>query len=278
MTNEIKILDGEIQTTTDLNQFKKLKGNRNTAEARISKIERSVKKVGWIMPAIIVNENMEVIDGQGRLEVAKRNGLPISYKVIEGIGIEECITMNIDQTNWSIEDFCRSYEEQGSEDYARFNRILDAFNFPFSVVVTAITGQTTTASSQIKEGRLKCSKEQAELADKALSWLEQFRHCAGESTTTTATEGGSSLYKALLFVFTSVDGCDLNRVVDQVSNYEFSSGETLPTVRLALKFIERRYNARLSAHKKVYFEHEYTKMLAEKLPWYEAKWGWKVYE
>lgn len=274
MTNEIKILDGEIQTTTDLNQFKKLKGNRRAREARINKIERSAKKMGWVIPTIIVNENMEVIDGQGRLEVARRNNLPISYKVIEGIGIEECITMNMDQTNWTIEDFCESYEEQGSEDYMRFNRIRKAFDFSISVIVTAVTGTISTNNPIIKEGRLKCSKEQEELANETLTWLGQFKNCAGKSTTT-LSEGGASLYKALIFIYTSIDGCDLSRVVDQVSNYEFSSGETLSNIHDALKFIESRYNARLSAHKRVYFEHEYIKLTAEDLPWYEAKWGWK---
>lgn len=271
----IKILDGATQRTTDLSIFKKLRGNRDVKEERIAKIENSMRESGWITPTIIVNEKMEVIDGQGRLEVAKRNNLPIEYKVISGIGIDECRRMNIDQTNWAILDYCKSYADQGSEDYRRFVDICNAFaDFPFSIVSCAVTGNSSTSNANLKHGKLICTKEQEQLAKEVLVWLREFNDGLSDAPIGVRTK----LYAGLIFAYTSVDEADKDRILSTISAYSFSPTETLASIHEALKFIERQYNNRLSAKNKVYFEHEYMLVQAKKNPWYEAKWGWHVYE
>lgn len=274
---DITIKRGAVSETSDLSIFKQLNGNREVDERRVRKIADAAKRVGWMMPTVVVNEKMEVIDGQGRIEVARRYGLPVFYQVIEGIGADECIAMNLEQTNWTMRDFCKSWEERGNEDYKRFNRIVDAYDFPFSVVACAATGLASVPSESIKGGRLKCSQEQAELASAGLTWLEMFK--ASLSNTNSAAVG-AKFYMALLFIFTSMQDkdVDLDRVVDRVCSYQFSERNSFGNVHAALAFIEERYNARLSAKSRIYFAHEYKKLMAENLPWYEAKWGWKVTE
>lgn len=270
----IRVMDGTVRVATDLNIFKKLKGNRDVSEERVAKIENSAREIGWITPTIIVNEKMEIIDGQGRFEVARRNGLPLYYKTIPGIGVAECIEMNIDQVNWTLEDYCKSYEAQGSDNYARFNRIRAAFpDFAFSVITCAATGSASANNANIKRGKLICSKEQEDLARETLSWLENFKDALkgipGEST---------QLYKALIFIYTSIENCDKERLIGVLTNYDFTVNDTFSKINQALKFIEKRYNNRLQATNKIYFEHEYVLVQAAKNPWYEAKWGWRVFD
>ena len=38
--------------------------------------------MGFIKNPIVVNEKMEIIDGQGRFEVCKEKGLPIYYNIV----------------------------------------------------------------------------------------------------------------------------------------------------------------------------------------------------
>lgn len=66
----------KVYVTDKYSIFRRLSGNRDVKEARVKKIMRSIEKVGYIPNPIIVNENMEVVDGQGRLEAVKRLGLP----------------------------------------------------------------------------------------------------------------------------------------------------------------------------------------------------------
>lgn len=94
-----------ILQTMDYSKFKKLKGNRNVDPVRVQRIIQSIKKVGYITSPLIVNEDLEVIDGQGRLEALRILGLPVEYIVHENIGIDECISMNINQINWVDRDY-----------------------------------------------------------------------------------------------------------------------------------------------------------------------------
>ena len=274
MEETIKVLSGERFETTDMSIFKHLEANREVADQRREKIEKSVKKIGWIIPEIIVNENMEIIDGQGRVEVAKRYGFPVRYQMIPGIGADECISMNLDQTNWKMQDFCKSWEKRGNENYARLNSLVESFKgYSLSVIVCAITGLTSMPSNPIKEGRLLCSEEQMKVATKALNWLNRFDKVFADMTNQT----GSRFQMALLFIYTMGD-VDLSRVEERMLSHPFSRNDSFSNIHTTLQAIERIYNYRLSPQKKIYFDTEYQRALSCKNGWYEAKWGWKIAE
>lgn len=57
-----------VYRTNNYDQFKRLVGNREVNPKRVKTIKKSVEEIGYIPNPIIVNENMEVIDGQGRLQ------------------------------------------------------------------------------------------------------------------------------------------------------------------------------------------------------------------
>ena len=111
MANEII---GKVFATMNYDQFKYLDGNRSVKDGRVNKILNSIDEVGYIPAPIIVNEKMEIIDGQGRLEACRRRKIPISYLVIKGIGINECTAMNINQSNWTINDYIERYKDDQS--------------------------------------------------------------------------------------------------------------------------------------------------------------------
>ena len=73
MNNEKTTL---VRQTNNYMKFQILKGNRNVSQSRVNKIIASINRVGYITNPIIVNEHMEVIDGQGRLEALKTLQLP----------------------------------------------------------------------------------------------------------------------------------------------------------------------------------------------------------
>lgn len=88
-----------VYVTKDYSIFKRLVGNRDIPESRISKIVESIQTIGWVHNPIIVNEKMEVIDGQGRLTALQRLKMPIEYIIAEGAGNKECIYMNMNMVN-----------------------------------------------------------------------------------------------------------------------------------------------------------------------------------
>ena len=60
----------KIHKTYDYDQFADLDGNRDLNQANLNKIIESMRKKYYSIP-IIVNKNMQVIDGQHRREACR---------------------------------------------------------------------------------------------------------------------------------------------------------------------------------------------------------------
>ena len=65
---------------------------------------------------ILVNEKMQVIDGQHRLISAIKNKTFIYYIIAKGYDLEEVKALNMQQKNWSTDDFLYSYANMGIPD------------------------------------------------------------------------------------------------------------------------------------------------------------------
>ena len=94
-----------ITITDEYDAFQRLEGNRKVLQERVNLIKQSIGQVGYVSNPIIVNEKMEVIDGQGRLEALKQLHLPVEYRVIEGLTVRECQAINRKTKGWTITDF-----------------------------------------------------------------------------------------------------------------------------------------------------------------------------
>lgn len=110
------------QSTKDYNKFKFLMDNRDTARAHINRLKEAIRHNPSILEVqpLLVNEKMEVIDGQHRLLAASELGLPVSYNVVRGLDIGTAREMNILQRKWGIEDYARSYAKAGNVHYKAF--------------------------------------------------------------------------------------------------------------------------------------------------------------
>lgn len=117
---------GEVMKTYDLSIFKQLPGNRPPNLLHIKRLKQSMIDHGVLMCPIIVNENMEVIDGQHRLIAAQGlDGVPIYYIKADSYRLEQVHTLNMNQKNWSKKDFVDGYAEMGLEPYIKLKRFLE---------------------------------------------------------------------------------------------------------------------------------------------------------
>lgn len=107
----------QIIFTEDLNQFKKLKGSRKVNNTSLRRLTTSISQNGFLDNPIIVNEKMEVIDGNQRLEAAKRLMSKVCYQVKKGFTVDEHMEMNAKALNWKLSDFSDSYAKRGYESY-----------------------------------------------------------------------------------------------------------------------------------------------------------------
>ena len=162
-----------VYTTKDYSMFKRLVGNRDIPESRISKIIDSIQKIGWVHNPIVVNEKMEVIDGQGRLTALQRLKMPVEYIIAPGASTKECIYMNMNMVNWKLPDFIKSYAEQGNENYQRLLSLMEKYvTGNLDIISTAVYRVSKSKHRDIKEGILQLTQEQYEAAIPRLEFIK----------------------------------------------------------------------------------------------------------
>lgn len=153
----------KVYRTTDYSIFQTLLGNRDVRDPRVQKIRRSILEKGYIFSPIIVNEKMEIIDGQGRLAALKSFGMPVDYTLKAGLNISDCITLNVTQTQWGSADYAKSFADLGSEDYENLQLLVEEFPLlGLGAIVTILTetygSANGTSKANLKTGGMKCGR------------------------------------------------------------------------------------------------------------------------
>ena len=113
-----------VYRTSKLDVFNIIKGNRPPNPQHVRRLADSIRTNGMMQNPIIVNENLDVIDGQHRLLAAKDSSSVIYYIIMEGYGLKEVQELNINQKNWSKKDFLESYADMGLESYVKLRNFM----------------------------------------------------------------------------------------------------------------------------------------------------------
>ena len=149
----------EILSTTEYDIFKYHPLNRKVSERHVQNLIRSIKKNNYlgVMP-IVVDSDLQVLDGQYRLAAARNLKIPIHYIIVpkNKIGDDFFLTSKISK-NYSLLDAIDFYtKKEGYEDYKIFKEFLDELKISpgslCSLIGNSIGGSSTTI---FKEGRFK---------------------------------------------------------------------------------------------------------------------------
>jgi hypothetical protein len=120
-----------LYRTTNYDQFKTLIGNRELYGPHIKRLVHSISKQDLLEHnPILVNEAMEVIDGQHRLAAARELGVPLYYTTVSGTSIETAQELNIANRGWNTADFLESYVKRGFPDYITLKEFVIRYETP----------------------------------------------------------------------------------------------------------------------------------------------------
>ena len=166
-----------VFSTLNHDQFKSLSGNRKLDALHLSRLEASVKERNLLSASpITVNERYEVIDGQHRLEVAKKLGFAIYYQVVPGLRLEDIQVLNTNTVNWNMDDFMEAYINLGHESYAIYKKFKKYYGFGHPTCRYLLMGRTSTdrsASDVFRKGKLKIDN-----LKRAEEWAERIQDFA----------------------------------------------------------------------------------------------------
>ncbi len=245
-----------VKKTRDYTKFRILKGNRLVARARVEKIIASIQDVGYVMNPIIVNERMEVIDGQGRLEALTELQLPVYYLVVPNAGIRECVAMNINQMQWNTMDYIRSYAERGDENYKVLWEAVERFSpgVPLLIIISVCSNNLAFYNAKdLKAGKFEVKRWDWESVLIYLSKYVPYKGLVGGSW--------SCLMKVLQRVYDSKE-VDRNIMYEQFKKYGRVNIGSISTTEDALDVLETVYNYRKHGH--TYLKQPYDEAVKER--------------
>lgn len=244
---------GVIYKTDDFKVFKHICGNRTDIERRVKKIEASVAQVGYINAPIVVNEKMEIIDGQARYEYCRRTNTPLAYCIIAGLTVDDCIAMNISSTNWTIMDYISSYAARGYQSYILTEKFINESPYSLSPTLWALTGTgRENSTNKIKNGKLDVNQGDYTRGMNIITYWKRFDDII--------TNRKAEFLEAIGYCY--LLDCVDNEILVQKVHQRPRDFQTIATITDAIDVLEDAYNVRTRNH--VYIETEYFKYLEKK--------------
>lgn len=144
----------QLIKTTDYDRFVPIMSNRELDKRHVMNLQRSIKQRNLLMVRpIIVNENMEVIDGQHRLAAAQMIDEPVYYLQVKGLTQQDLAVLNTHQKNWSVMDFVNFYTLQGVPEYKKLSRLCNKYPLMKPTVMLRMVGY----GNKVREGKINIS-------------------------------------------------------------------------------------------------------------------------
>lgn len=131
----------KVQSTTNYGKFRKVRGNRVINRRYLSKLAESIQENNLLpQNPIIVNERMQVLDGQHRLKIAKLLSFPIHYTVVKTGSLKEVQMLNTNVRQWTANDFLESYVSLGNKDYIQLKEFSESNDISIANSLALLTG------------------------------------------------------------------------------------------------------------------------------------------
>jgi hypothetical protein len=170
---QLKTEVNKVYKTNDLSIFKQIDGNRVPNLQHVKRLADSIRIYGMKCNPILVNEQMEVIDGQHRLMAAKETESFVYYIIVTGYDLHEVHTLNMNQKNWGIKDFMDSYANIGIESYIKlrkFSQDNQDYTLPVCIMFCSNSVNNGYKGSHFNDGAWKIKN-----VDLAQDWANKIR-------------------------------------------------------------------------------------------------------
>ncbi len=148
----------QIEKTRDYNKFHKLLGNRPIDKGNIKRLEKAIEKDNQLnLHPIIVNGDFEIIDGQHRLEVAKRLNLEIFYLKSEQVTDDHMIEANVNQKVFEVTNYIDYFAiRERKSDYIQLKEMIHTTGLKPKALLTLILGSVNSSLLDfLKTGKFK---------------------------------------------------------------------------------------------------------------------------
>tara|TARA_R100000278_G_scaffold122607_2_gene109214 strand:- start:692 stop:1429 length:738 start_codon:yes stop_codon:yes gene_type:complete len=166
--------NSKIYITSDYNSFNTLKGNRAVNELHVRRLVEAIKEKDLQIP-IIVDHNMNVLDGQHRLESYKIVGRPVHYIVKDKFDLQDVRNVNSVNRKWNLTEYLMSYCKLGKKDYQLLEWFHRTYEFGIVECVAMLNGKgyvNAQLNKDFKKGLFKIDD-----LEQGKAWAKSINAC-----------------------------------------------------------------------------------------------------
>lgn len=137
----------KVLTENNHSKFTFLDNNRNIDDKHVEALATSIRKNGQFSP-IIVNEKLEVIDGQHRLKALMLLNYPVAYIINETATSKDIAVINNSQKGWKNRDYLKHFSHNSHynhSEYRKIEKFFEEHGLPFRVGLTLLYDSSAVA-------------------------------------------------------------------------------------------------------------------------------------
>jgi hypothetical protein len=149
---QVKSPTNVIRKTSDYSIFKPVEGNRPLNEKHVLELmERMEEHDFHEDDAINVTVDMQVVDGQHRLEARMRLGRPVYYKISKSMRPEDIAVVNSSNSNWKLNDYIAYHIAKGNQEYVKLREFAEKWNIlPYNAIGLLSGNSAQPGSGEVK--------------------------------------------------------------------------------------------------------------------------------
>lgn len=235
---DVEVIYLKIEQTTDYKQFKNIQGNRAINEAHVAFLIQSIGIRNLLQYApIIVNEKMEIIDGQHRLKAAEQMSLTIYYMQVKGATIREVQLLNATNRSWKMEDFLEAYVTEGLPEYVAVREFMTRHSFRLGATLLILSKKIRNRGGKNITNDFKAGvfvRDDPDWSEQVAVFMNTFRPFIHDNV-----RGDKHFIQAMLIIFDKK--AELKHLVGRAQKQAVRL-ERQTSTKNYLKELERTYN------------------------------------
>jgi hypothetical protein len=174
-----------MHKTKDYSIFKIREDNRPIEKAHVKKLIESIDKKNLLETnPIIVNTELEVIDGQHRLEAAKFLKIPVYYQIIHNYDIHDMRLLNVSKS-WGLKEHFEFYCKNEFPEYLNLKEFIEKNKLSLSIAMKITNTELRKGMALFKEGKYIFNNNKSEdLINKINETIEMLTEFNGKKNYT----------------------------------------------------------------------------------------------
>jgi hypothetical protein len=161
-----------IQSTNQYTLFGTIGSNREVDKKHVKRLAAAISENNLLhLNPIIVNSEMQVIDGQHRLQAAKLLNVPIFYVTDDGVNKGHIAALNTNQKNWATMDYVNYWQREKRPGFRDLAKFINNSGLPVSAAVSLLAFDPHGALKSMREGRV--DTDNIEMANDIIDFIHR---------------------------------------------------------------------------------------------------------